>query len=53
MSDKTLYVAMVEADAGITVEANNEAEAKEKLENVSTGVLGPATVGPVEEFHDE
>jgi len=46
----TKYIAMVEADAGITVEADSEEEAEEILEEVNTGVLGPAKVGPVEEF---
>lgn len=46
----TKYIAMVEADAGITVEAESKEEAEEMLENVDTGSLGPANVGPIEEF---
>jgi hypothetical protein len=50
MSDKTKYIAFVEADAGITVFADDEDAAREKLEQMDTGVLGPPRVGPVEEF---
>lgn len=46
----TKYIAMVKADAGVTVEAESEEEAKELLKDVDTGSLGPAKVGPVEEF---
>lgn len=50
MSDTTKYIGWVEADAGISVEAEDEEEAKEMLENVNTGHLGPAKVRSVEEF---
>lgn len=47
----TKYIGFVEADAGITVEAESEEEAEEKLaEVVNTGHLGPAKVRSVEEF---
>jgi len=49
-TDVTKYIGFVEADAGITVEADSEEEAEELLENVSTGHLGPAKVKSVEEF---
>ena len=51
MTDETeKYVGFVEADAGLTVEAKSEEEAKEKLENANTGHLGPAKVRSVEKF---
>lgn len=50
MSDKTKYIAFVEADAGLTVVAEDEDAAREKLKEMNTGVLGPPKVGPVEEF---
>lgn len=45
------YIAWVEADAGITVEADNPEEAKETLEEtVNTGHLGPPTVKEPQKF---
>jgi len=47
----TKYIGFVEADAGITVEAEDEEAAEELLEEqVDTGHLGPAKVRNVEEF---
>jgi len=46
----TKYIGFVESDAGITVEAESEEEAEEKLENIDTGHLGPPKVRSVEEF---
>lgn len=44
------YIGFVEADAGITVMAESEEEAEEKLEEINTGHLGPPKVRTVEEF---
>lgn len=47
----TKYIGFIEADAGITVEAEDEEEAEERLEEqVNTGHLGPPKVRSVEEF---
>lgn len=47
----TKYIGFVEADAGITVMAESEEEAEDKLEAVtSTGHLGPPKVRGVEKF---
>jgi hypothetical protein len=44
------YIAFVEADAGIVVEAESTETAREKLENhTNTGHLGPPKVRNVEE----
>jgi hypothetical protein len=51
MGDLTKYIAFVEADAGLTVEAESPEEAEEKFkEIVDTGHLGPPKVRSVEEF---
>jgi len=51
MSEK--YIGFVEADAGLTVEAEDEEAARKKLENANTGHLGPAKVRSVELFDSE
>lgn len=47
---KEKYKALVEADAIVTVMAESEEEAEEKLEQVRTGQLGPANVKGVQPF---
>lgn len=49
MPEKEKYIAWVEADAGISLEARSEEEAREILENtLNTGALGPPKVRNVE-----
>lgn len=47
----TKYIAWVEADAGLTVNADSPEKAEEQLEDVvNTGHLGPPKIRSVEEF---
>lgn len=51
MPELTKYIGFVEADAGLTVKAEDEEAAREKLEEAAnTGHLGPPKVRSVEEF---
>lgn len=49
MTDTKRYIAFVEADAGITIDAESKEQAKAALEEqVRTGHLGPPKVRNVE-----
>jgi hypothetical protein len=50
-NEYTKYIAFVEADAGLSVEATSKEHAESKLEDiVDTGHLGPPKIRSVEEF---